>query len=115
MVHRHETGAGERILVDLGRRHRLQRERVDALGQFGGEQAVNKPLAIDARLAGELLRNDRDPEMRLAARIMAGVTGVLVALVDDLERDGGQGLGQFGANAVCVMHGYMPMAAVGHS
>lgn len=60
---------------------------VDRAGKFVGEDPVDRPAALDARLADELRRPDFYPEMGLAALAMAGMAAVLLALVDHREMD----------------------------
>ena len=51
----------------------LKRERVDASGQFRRQQLINHAMALDPALSFEGGRHDIDPEMRLAARSVAGM------------------------------------------
>ena len=53
------------------RRQGAQRECMDSLFEFGGQNAVNKSLTLESRLAGEGRRGDFDGEMTLAALVSA--------------------------------------------
>ncbi len=65
---------------------------MDPRGEQIGQRGVDPPLAIDPAKAGEALGHDLDGEMALAARIMAGVTGMAGTVVlhdQPCRREGG--------------------------
>ena len=59
-------------------------------GKFVGEESVDHPLALKTAEAGEFRRCYRNGEMALAAGSRAGMAGVPVGLIDDLEVVGGE-------------------------
>lgn len=66
----------------------FESKSVDAAGNFFGEKAIDGAVALDLALANEHARNDPHPEVRFSAMArpaaMAGVTGMLMRLVDHL-------------------------------
>ena len=52
----------------------LKRQCVDTSGEFRSEQLINHAMALDPALPFEGGRHNIYPEMRLAARPVAGVT-----------------------------------------
>ena len=63
--------------------------------KLAGKRLIDHAVTLDAGLAAERLRHDMDPEMRLPARPMAGVTLVAVGFVHHVEALRREGLGQF--------------------
>ena len=57
----------------LARRLRLDRQRVDGAGEFRRQHRIYHAVAFDPALPFEGRRHDIDPEMRLAARPVAGM------------------------------------------
>jgi hypothetical protein len=55
------------------RRERLERQRVDASRKFRRQRRINHAVTLDPALPLERRRHNIDPEMRLAARPMAGM------------------------------------------
>ena len=55
------------------RRLRLDRQRVDGAGEFRRQRRINHAVALDPALPFEGRRHNINPEMRLAARPVAGV------------------------------------------
>jgi len=78
---------------------------MDPLAQQVGERGVDQPLAIDARASGELRGDDFDGEVSLAFRPGAGMTGMAVRVIDDLEAFRRKGVGQHTADGVSDCHG----------
>ena len=70
------------------------RQRVDALAQQLGECSVDEPLARHAALSGERRALDAHGEVGFAARVVAGVAAMLLAVVDDLKANRREGGGQ---------------------
>ena len=63
-------------------------EGVDGAGKFLRKHRIHHPVALDPAFAGEGLRDDVDPEMRLALRPVAGVARVKMGFVDDCRLSG---------------------------
>jgi hypothetical protein len=59
-----------------------------------GENHIDHPLAFEPREAGEGIGDDLDLEMALAAFAGAGMTGMEVGLVLDVEMLGSKGIPQ---------------------
>jgi hypothetical protein len=55
------------------RRLCLDRQRMDGIGEFRSQNRIYHAVAFDPALPFERRRHDIDPEMRLAARPVAGV------------------------------------------
>ena len=68
------------------RRRGLDRQRVNPLLQLIGQSGIHHPVLLNARLAAEGVRHDHHAEMALPIGACAGMAGVVVGLVDDLER-----------------------------
>jgi len=69
---------GERIgrpvkLACFSRRLRLDRQRVHAARQFRGQRRINHAMTLDPALSFEGGRHDIQPEMCLAARLVASM------------------------------------------
>ncbi len=73
----------------------MQRQRVNAAGQFVGERRVDHAMTLDAALAGEGPRHDMNAEMRLTAGPVAGMTLVAMGFVNDFDPFGSEGGGEF--------------------
>jgi len=70
----------------------MDRERVDAAGQFGGKNLVDHAMTFDPALPSEGFRYDMNPEMTFTARPMSRMTLVAVRFILDIEalrREGG--------------------------
>ena len=67
---------------------------MDALSQQLGEGGVDRALPLNAAHAGKARRDDLDREMAFAARIMAGVAAVQLAVVTDEQMRRIEGLGK---------------------
>lgn len=78
---------------------------MDAVREQVGQRAVHCPLARDAVLAGEGGAHDLDREMRFAARVVAGMARMLVAVVNyrQMRRSErvGQAAGDFCGHGAC--------------
>ena len=86
----------------LPRPSRLDRERMDPLLEQVGERRVDRALPRQPAHACEARRDDLDGEMAFAARIMAGMAAMRLAVVADekmrrTERFG-QAFGDFGGD-----------------
>jgi hypothetical protein len=66
----------------------VDRERVHATGEIGGEDLVDHAVAFEPALACERSRYDIDPEMGLAARSVTGMAVMLFGLIDHLDAVG---------------------------
>jgi hypothetical protein len=73
---------------------------VDVAPELFGEEAVNQALAGDATLSGEGGGDDGDVEMAFALGSRAGMAGMTVRFVDDIETRRTQPFAKFGANHV---------------
>ena len=62
----------------LCRRARLDGKRVEAAGKFRSKGPVDHAMGLDAASPAECLGHDSDPEMGLATRSMAGMTGMKI-------------------------------------
>jgi hypothetical protein len=58
---------------------------VEAVGEFGGQQAVDETVTLNAAEAGEPPGDDSHSIMRAPAGTGAGVTGVPLGFVSDIE------------------------------
>ncbi len=67
---------------------------MDALDQQLGQRVIDHALARDAALPRKRGADDAHRKMALAAPIMPGMATMAVAVVDDLERDRGERVGQ---------------------
>ena len=63
----------------------LDRQRMNAAGEFSGEGGVDHAVGLDPRLAGEGVGGDLHAKVGLALGPMAGVTLVKVRLIDHIE------------------------------
>jgi hypothetical protein len=82
----------------------MNRKRVHAAGKFGGQNCIDHPVPVDPTLSAERIGHDGDTEMSLAAGAVAGVTGVLRGLIDNVEALRGEGRGQFFRDEVLRIH-----------
>ena len=88
-------GSGRPTRADQPRAAReLERQRVDAAGELGGERPVHGAAALDAAEPVEPRGAHHDAEVRAAALAPAAVAAVGLALVDHLEVVGVERLGQ---------------------
>ncbi len=69
----------------LSRRLGVDGERMQAVGEFGRQQAVDEPMPRDPAEAREPPGDDSHAIVRAAARTRAGMPGVPVGFVDDVE------------------------------
>ena len=69
----------------LARRLRADRERVHGAGQFRSQRRVNHAMTFDPALPFEGRRYNIYPEMRLAARPVAGMAFMQMRFVRDVE------------------------------
>src|SRR5438552_19172734 len=69
----------------LVRRQRGQRQCVDIGSELFGEDAADEALAGDPALSREGRRDDGDLEMAFAFVARAGMAGMAIGLVDDVE------------------------------
>ena len=67
---------------------------MNAFGEQVGKQRIDRPLACNAALPLESGADDLDGEMRFALRMLAGMTGMVVAVVDDCEARRGEAFGK---------------------
>ena len=58
---------------------------MDAVFQFFRKDGIDHAVLFDARLAAEGFRDDENAEMAFTIRPRAGMAGVVVGFVDDLE------------------------------
>jgi len=73
----------------------MDRQRVDTAGQFAGQRSIDHAVALDPGLSAEDIRHNINPEMRLAAGTMPGMSLMAVRFIDHLEVFGGESFGQF--------------------
>ena len=64
----------------------MNRQCVNATGEFFCERLVDQAMACDAGLSGEGLRYDMNFEMRLTAGTMGGMPLMQVRFVDDIQQ-----------------------------
>src|SRR5215475_15679951 len=77
---------------------------MDTRHQFRGERLINKALAGNPVMSGENRRDDRHREMCLAFWPRALMSRVTVGFIDDVEPNGSESLGQFGAYRIGDVH-----------
>jgi hypothetical protein len=53
-------------------------KRVHTAGELGGERLINQAMALDPALTLEGLRYNINPKVRLSARLVSGMTLMLV-------------------------------------
>jgi hypothetical protein len=82
----------------------VNRQRVDAAAQLGGENRVNHSVTLDAGLAPEGLGDDMDPKVGLPTLPMSGVTLMVVRLVDHPEMLRMESLGQLSCDEIVHTH-----------
>ena len=58
---------------------------MDASGQLVGQNTIHHPVTFNPALAGEYVGADHDLEMRLAALAPAGMAGMLVTDIKNLD------------------------------
>ena len=63
----------------------IERQRMQAIGEFRAQEAIDQPMALDPALAFEFGRHDPDAIMRAAAFARSGMSRMTVGLVDDVE------------------------------
>jgi hypothetical protein len=85
-------------------RSRMDRERMDALPQFGRKRRIDHAVAREPALSTEGLRHDMDPEMGFAALAVAGMALVTVGLVLDLETERREGFRELLRNSCPDTH-----------
>jgi len=86
------------------RRVNLERERVDAAGEFLRQRLMNHAVALDAALSIEGRRHDIDSEMRFAAGAMSGVARVQMRFIDDVEAGGCESSREFRGDLILDAH-----------
>jgi hypothetical protein len=82
----------------------MDRKRMHAGGQLGGERRINQTMALEPALSGEGLRHDIHPEMTLPARTVARVALVSVRLIDDPQAFRPESFGQLPCDEVVGSH-----------
>ena len=82
----------------------MDRERVDAAGEFGCENLVDHAMTFNPAFSAERLRYDMNPEMSLAARPVSRMALVLMRLVLDVEALRSQGGGELFGDPVFDLH-----------
>ena len=83
----------------------MDRERVDAAAELGGQHGVDHAVALQPALPPERLRCNIQEEMALAARPVAGVTCMLVGFVDHSDTFRSESFGQLLRDEVGEPHG----------
>jgi len=63
----------------------MDRERVNAAGQFGRQNLVDHAMTLDPALPAECFRHDMNAEMSLAARTMPRMTFMAMRFILDIE------------------------------
>jgi hypothetical protein len=87
------------------RRIGVDRERVHAAGKLAGQRRIDHAVALDPGLPLEGIRHDIDPEMRLSAGAVAGMTFMLVGFVDHAQARRRESLGQLLRDQLAGSHG----------
>ena len=82
----------------------MDRERVHGTGKLVRKCRINHAMTLDAALPLEGLRYDIYPEMRLAARPVAGVPLMKMGLVLDLEAFGKESFAQLICDSLLGRH-----------
>jgi hypothetical protein len=90
-----------RILRGCGR---VNRQCMDALFEFLGENAVDHAVPFDAALSIEGLGHDMNPEMCLAAWPPSCVSLVLRGLIHHLHMERGESLDQLFSDVIAYVH-----------
>ena len=83
----------------------MQRQRVHAVSDFRAEQTINGAMALNAGLANKAGAHNLDAVVGLAAGAMAGMAGVAVGLIDDLEGARIQTFGKAFGDSILHAHG----------
>ena len=82
----------------------MDRQGVDTAGQFGRQCRIHHAVPVDPAASAERLGHDPDPKMRLAARPVAGMAGVQVGLVRDIQALRRESLGQLPGDLILGRH-----------
>ena len=90
----------------LPRRRGVNGKRVHAALELRRERFVHHAVALDSALPSEGVRHNMNPEMSFAAFPMAGVSGVLVGLVDHVEARRREGARKLLQDGVAGIHGW---------
>lgn len=92
------------LLRRLFRSQRFDRERMYGTSKLFAQRIVNQSLACNAVQPLKCRRNNKQPEMGLAAFPGAGMTGVKMRLVRHFKTFGRQRPGQFFGNGIRNPH-----------
>jgi len=87
-----KTRRGKKLA--FARRLRVDRERMHGTGEFARKRRIYHAMALDPALPLEGLRHNIHPEVRLAARPVAGMALMQMGLVLDLEAFGKESFAQ---------------------
>src|ERR1041385_2311310 len=79
-------------------------ERVDTFRELARQRRIDHAVALDPALPFEGLRHNINPEMRLSARPVAGMTFVLVRLIEHAQAFGRESLGQLLRDEIMSSH-----------
>jgi hypothetical protein len=82
----------------------MDRKRMHAGGQLGGERRINQTMALEPALSGEGVRHDIHPEMTLPSGTMARVALVPVRLIDHPQALRPESFGQLPCDEVVGSH-----------
>lgn len=88
----------------LRRRANRQRQRVNTLGEFVGQDLVDHTLAFNARCSLESGRDNLHAEVRFAFWAGPYVAGMKVRFIDDIQMRGRKCVGQFDLDRVGNAH-----------
>ena len=91
-------------LKTFSRRRRVNGERMDAAGKLIGERRIDHTMALEPALSPKGFRYNIDSEMRLAARPVAGVAGVVLGFVLDAQTLGRKRLAQLFRDEIVHWH-----------
>jgi len=82
----------------------MNRKRMHAAGQFGGEDCVNHSVTLDSTLVAEGLGGDVDAKVGLSGLPVSGVTLVMMRLIDHPEMFRTESLGQSSCDEITGTH-----------
>ena len=83
----------------------MDRKRMDAAGELGGQRRIDHAVTLDPALSFERFRHDMDPEMGLAAGTVAGMTFVAMRFIDNVETFRSESAGQLFPDEILDEHG----------
>src|SRR5262249_35158862 len=88
----------------FSRRPRVNRERMHGTCELVGKRRINHAVPLDPALSFESSRHNIDPEVRLAARPVAGMTLMQMRLVLDFKAFGKESFAQLVRDSLARVH-----------